>query len=322
MPFRRGASMLVTYVLTVLFLYMLSALVLPQVWTSVAQLVADLPRHLAELSLFADRMAERLDLNESVIDSLTASYETFLQQAADAVTSAMPRIVGVSIQIGKSLVSAFTAIIASVYFLADKERLLFQCKKVLYALLPLPKARRTLFVFRRANSVFSGFIGGKLLDSLIIGVLCFFGMQLISPSFAMLIRVLVGLTNVIPVFGPFIGAIPSILLLLMVEPLSALWFALFILLLQQLDGNVIGPKILGDSTGLSALWVLVAIVVGGGLFGFAGMLVGVPVCSVLYYLAGEFINGRLSQRGLRARNGRIEPRQEDEQENAAHEEEL
>ncbi|MEQ2519904.1 AI-2E family transporter [Ruthenibacterium sp. CLA-JM-H11] len=195
-------------------------------------------------------------------------------------------------QIGNGFISAVTALISSVYMLMGKDRLLRQLRKAVLALLPLPRARSVLEVCSRANRVFGGFIIGKIIDSSIIGVLCFVCMTLLRLPFAVLISVIVGVTNIIPFFGPFIGAVPSILILLIVDPIAALKFAVLVLL-QQFDGNILGPKILGDSTGLSALWVLVAIIVSGGLFGFAGMVVGVPVFAVLYALASSFFARRL-----------------------------
>lgn len=201
-------------------------------------------------------------------------------------------------QIGNGFISAVTALISSVYMLMGKDRLLRQLRKAVPALLPLPRARSVLEVCSRANRVFGGFIIGKIIDSSIIGVLCFVCMTLLRLPFAVLISVIVGVTNIIPFFGPFIGAVPSILILLIVDPIAALKFAVFVLLLQQFDGNILGPKILGDSTGLSALWVLVAIIVSGGLFGFAGMVVGVPVFAVLYALASSFFARRLWEKGI------------------------
>ena len=157
------------------------------------------------------------------------------------------------------------------------------------------------WIFRgaaRADSIFAGFVRGKLLDSLIIGVLCFIGCSVLKMPYTPLVSVFVGVTNVIPFFGPFLGAIPSLFLILLVNPLKALYFLLFVLALQQLDGNVIGPKILGDSTGLSSLWVIIAILVGGSFFGVAGMFFGVPVCACLYNLVAFMVDRRLAEKDL------------------------
>ena len=148
------------------------------------------------------------------------------------------------------------------------------------------------------DAIFSGFVRGKLLDSLIIGILCFIGCSVLKMPYTPLISVVVGVTNVIPFFGPFLGAIPSIFLILLVDPLKAMYFAVFVLALQQLDGNVIGPKILGDSTGISSFWVIVAILVGGGFFGVLGMVLGVPVFAAIQTLAKYLVDRKLTQRGM------------------------
>ena len=153
------------------------------------------------------------------------------------------------------------------------------------------------------NRFFSGFLNGKILDSAIIGVLCFILTVLLRIDFAVLISVVIGVTNIIPFFGPIVGAIPCIFILLIVDPWQALRFSILVLGLQQFDGNILGPKILGDSTGISAFWVLVSIVIGGGLFGFPGMLLGVPTFAVLYSLLGDWVRSRLKAKGIRAPEG-------------------
>lgn len=151
---------------------------------------------------------------------------------------------------------------------------------------------------RKCNEIFGGFVIGKIIDSLIIGVLTFILLSIFNMPYTMLVSIIVCVTNVIPFFGPFIGAIPSFFLILLIDPIKALWFLLIIFLIQQLDGNIIGPKILGNSTGLSAFWVMFAILIAGGLFGFAGMLFGVPVFAIIYYLLSEWIRGKLKKKNL------------------------
>ena len=152
--------------------------------------------------------------------------------------------------------------------------------------------------FRRVDYIFSGFVRGKLLDSLIIGILCFIGCSILNMPYTPLISVVVGVTNVIPFFGPFLGAIPSALLILLVSPLQCLYFVLFILLLQQLDGNVIGPKILGGSTGISSLWVIIAILIGGGFGGVLGMFLGVPVFACIHSAVSFLCESSLRKKGV------------------------
>lgn len=291
---RRKLSILISYVLAFLVVGFLLRMVLPQIGDSLFLLAGRIPSYLDNLSV----LMQNSRLDELGLDKVLGSYQELLEKATGMVSSFLPKIVGYGVAIGNGFISAVTALISSVYMLMGKDRLLRQLRKAVLALLPLPRARSVLEVCSHANRVFGGFIIGKIIDSSIIGVLCFVCMTLLHLPFAVLISVIVGVTNIIPFFGPFIGAVPSILILLIVDPIAALKFAVFVLLLQQFDGNILGPKILGDSTGLSALWVLVAIIVSGGLFGFAGMVVGVPVFAVLYALASSFFARRLREKGI------------------------
>lgn len=291
---RRKLSILISYVLAFLVVGFLLRMVLPQIGDSLFLLAGRIPSYLDNLSV----LMQNSRLDELGLDKVLGSYQELLEKATGMVSSFLPKIVGYGVAIGNGFISAITALISSVYMLMGKDRLLRQLRKAVLALLPLPRARSVLEVCSHANRVFGGFIIGKIIDSSIIGVLCFVCMTLLRLPFAVLISVIVGVTNIIPFFGPFIGAVPSILILLIVDPIAALKFAVFVLLLQQFDGNILGPKILGDSTGLSALWVLVAIIVSGGLFGFAGMVVGVPVFAVLYALVSSFFARRLREKGI------------------------
>lgn len=188
--------------------------------------------------------------------------------------------------------------IVMVYLLLSKDTFIAQMKRILYAILPEKACAGTLDVCSRANATFIGFISGKILDSFIIGLLSFIVMTILKMPYVALISVIIGVTNVIPFFGPFIGAIPSAVLVLLAEPKKCIPFIIFVLLLQQFDGNILGPKILGNSTGLPAFWVMFAIIVAGGLFGFAGMLCGVPVFAVIYMLAGELLEKLLKKKKL------------------------
>ena len=155
-----------------------------------------------------------------------------------------------------------------------------------------------LHITRKSNEIFGGFIIGKIIDSAIIGVLCFIGITILDMPYILLVSVIVGVTNVIPFFGPYIGAIPSTILIALADPLKGLYFLIFIIALQQLDGNVIGPKILGNSTGLSAFWVVFSILLGGGLFGFIGMIIGVPTFAVIYYIVKMVVEEKLKKKKL------------------------
>jgi len=200
-------------------------------------------------------------------------------------------------------------IIISVYFLNSKDTFLAQIKKFIVANF---KERTVEEIFSGAsytNKTFGGFISGKIIDSVIIGIICFLVMSVFGWEYSLLISCIVGITNIIPFFGPFIGAIPSTLLLILVNPMHALYFVIFVLILQQFDGNILGPKILGDSTGLESFWVLFAVLVGGGLFGFIGMVIGIPIFAVIYYYAGRTLNRKLERKGFSTdlKDYRIDP---------------
>ena len=184
------------------------------------------------------------------------------------------------------------------YLLARKESFAKQSKKLLYALLPEVPYRRTLRAVAEADRIFSGFVRGKLLDSLIIGIICFFCCSLLKFPYTPIISVFVGVTNIIPIFGPFLGAVPSAFLILLVSPRQCLYFILFIIALQQFDGNILGPKILGKSTGISSFWVIVAIVVGGGFGGVLGMFLGVPIFACINSLVHWFTDRTLAKKGV------------------------
>lgn len=295
---KRWVAILVSYLLAVVLVSLLLSFVAPQVVQSVMVLADNLNGYLLSLNKLVISVSNQFHLDEELIEGMMLSYTDLMKQATELLRNFLPQIVNYSVALGSGLVSALTALIASIYMLLGKYRLLGQMRKVIFAFLPLPKARRMLAVCSHANRVFNGFIYGKIIDSAIIGVLCFVLMSIFKMPFAVLISVVVGVTNVIPFFGPFIGAIPSVMILLMVDPIVALEFGVLILALQQFDGNILGPKILGDSTGLSAIWVLVSIIVGGGLFGFAGMVVGVPTFAVLYSLTSEFLKNRLREKGI------------------------
>ena len=192
-------------------------------------------------------------------------------------------------------------LIVMIYMLNIKDQFVAQAKKITYGIFSVAWANRLIKETRFIHKVFGGFIIGKIVDSLIIGVLCFVCLSFMKMPYTLLVSVIVGVTNIIPFFGPFIGAVPSAFLILLVSPVQCLYFLIFILLLQQFDGNILGPKILGDSTGISSFWVLFSILLFGGLLGFAGMIIGVPAFAVIYRLVGDIINEQLRRKKLSVR---------------------
>lgn len=278
-------------------------MVLPDLWESIMGLIANLPGTVEKVSTWIQvHMNENPELAAFLNLRLDTMYDTALSWAQNKLVPNVESILSnVSIGVIGTLgviLDVFVALIICVYVLNSKEIFVAQTKKAILALFKPERAENIFELGRITNETFGGFINGKIIDSIIIGIICFIAMSLLKLPLAMLISVVVGVTNVIPFFGPFIGAIPSIIILLLLDPIAALKFALMVLALQQLDGNIIGPKILGKSTNLASFWVMFAIIVAGGLFGFVGMVLGVPVFAVIYSYIRRGINNRLAEKKL------------------------
>ena len=300
----RSVSIIITLVIVICFIYILCAMIVPEILNSVINAAANMPEQISNIEIFLNNTFQnennRLlpDLT-SIVEKATEVFNNWVQN--DFLKSLNSILSGVTtgvIGFGKELLNIVVGIMVSVYVLMSKETFTGQSKKIIYALFKTRNANWIIRTCRKSNAIFSGFIYGKIIDSLIIGILCFICLYIFKFPYAMLVSVIVGVTNIIPFFGPFIGAVPSAILIFLVDPIKGLYFILFILVLQQIDGNIIGPKILGDSTGLSAFWVIFSILVGGGLFGFVGMLLGVPVFAVFYFVIGEVVNSVLKARQL------------------------
>lgn len=280
----------------------LIAIILPQVLKSVTSIFENVGIYIENCRDWINSLSNKYpDLVENAnkqISNLEIDVNKFVENLVPKVGDLMMKVTDRTFAFIIAIKDFIIGMIVAVYFLYDKEHFQAQLKKLTYALLPENAASGFFRVCSQTNSSISGFISGKIIDSIIIGFLCFICMTVMKLDFAVLISVIVGITNIIPFFGPFIGAIPSGLLLLVSSPKQVIPFAILILIIQQLDGNVIGPKILGQSTGVSAFWVLFSILVGGGLFGFAGMILGVPVFAVMYSLISEYISYRLESKNM------------------------
>lgn len=236
---------------------------------------------------------------EPYLMDVTGQVEEWLEGSLlPSMTDYLPGLTQSAINFVVVLKNVVIGLIVAVYVLIEKEHFEGQAKKIIYAVLPVKPANRLIAIVHKVDQIFGGFIIGKIIDSAIIGVICFIGCSILRMPYTLLVSVIVGVTNVIPFFGPFIGAIPCVIIVMITDPLHGLYLIIFIFLLQQVDGNIIGPKILGDSTGLSSFWVIFAIMVASGLFGFAGMLFGVPAFAVVYYLVQQLISFLLKRRGL------------------------
>lgn len=297
-------AILLTMLFGVLLVYALLMMIIPQLITSVTTLYytaqRNINRFVAWISTqeFFEENHDLLLMIESAYDSISLNLDTWIK------TTLVPSMQNIVSGVGSGVISVVNTlknlligIIVAVYLLASRKRFAQQAKMILYSAVPSPWAQRILDEVKYADRMFGGFINGKILDSAIIGVLCYIVCLIVRFPSALLVSVIIGVTNVIPFFGPFIGAIPATLLILIQDPIKAIWFVLFVFILQQLDGNVIGPKILGNSTGLSSFWVLFAILLFGGLWGFVGMIVGVPLFAVIYDVVKKLVLFGLRRNG-------------------------
>lgn len=304
---RKSLGKLVATIVSLLVLFAIVTglfwMVIPQIYESIIGFQESLTDYINNLTLWLMKILED---NPALEESIMPYYEQAVATFQNWITTDLvPNMSLVFDRLSTGLLNVVTVvkniligIIVMVYFLNIKDTLCAQAKKIVYGLFRVKDANRIISETRFAHSVFGGFITGKLLDSLIIGIMCFFAMQFLNMPYVLLISVIIGVTNVIPFFGPFIGAIPSAFLILLVSPLKCLYFLIFILILQQFDGNILGPKILGDSTGLPSFWVLFSILLFGGLFGFVGMIIAVPSFAVIYRLIAIYINGALKKKNL------------------------
>lgn len=299
----RGLGIFASLILLLLLVSALLNLLIPELYASIRNLIFTLPRQIRDaLSMLNDVQIDDSttgSLIKTALEEGTDMFMTWLRtDLLDRVNDIMSNFTVGVFNFLNEVVNILIGLIISVYILFSKEKFVQQSKKAVYAVFNAEHANMVLHLTTKSNEIFGGFIIGKIIDSVIIGVLCFFGLSILNMPYVMLVSVIVGVTNVIPFFGPYIGAIPSAVLILLDDPMKGLYFLIFVLLLQQFDGNILGPKILGNSTGLSAFWVIVAILLGGGLFGFVGMVMGVPTFAVFYYIVQMVLNNRLERKKL------------------------
>lgn len=295
---KRVVSVSITMLLALLVVAALFAILIPQLVQSVYQLVGNIPQYKSSVEATVSQWMNTLNISGDFLGRMLLSWEDYLTKTADLITKVAPYIYNFSRNVTVSVANAIIGIIIAVYLLFGKEKFIAQLKKFLYAVFPTKRVDSAVELAHSSHEVFGNFINGKLIDSLIIGILCFVGCSILRIPYALLISVIVGVTNVIPFFGPIIGAVPCGFILLIVDPQKCLWFIIFVIALQQFDGNVLGPKILGNTIGISAFWVMFAILIGGGLFGFVGMFIGVPAFAVLYALVRRAIENALCKKGL------------------------
>lgn len=292
---KRKWAVTISIILFILILVMFFMILTPQITVSMRHLAANLDRYMDDFNKFVGGLGTDYGKYSSVVTKMFDEVEKFLQKWISGADGIVDTIVSYSLTFVKGIFDFFVGIIIAVYLLLDQEKFKAQVRKFNYGVFSKEYAEHLTEVASLSAEMFNNFIFGKALDSLVVGIICYISCVCLRMPYAPLIGFTIGITNMIPVFGPFLGAIPCIFILLIVNPFKALEFSIFILILQQIDGNILGPYILGDSMGLPALWVMFAIISGGAIFGVLGMFLGVPLFSVIYVLLKRRINARLAK---------------------------
>ncbi len=295
---KRFISITITYISAAILISIIFSILVPELSRSIYTLLENIPEYINALEEYINNIVIALNLNGDMVEDIVKDFNSISKYITSIAGTAVLDLFQFSANITQYILNIFIATIISIYLLAGKEKFFAQIKKFLYAMLPEKPVKYVIELTRSSHKTFIGFLGGKLLDSTIIGIICFVGMKIFKMPYPLLVCFIIGITNVVPVFGPFIGAVPSVIIIFIASPIKALWFILFILVLQQFDGNILGPKILGNSTGLTAFWVMFAILLGNGLFGVVGMILGVPTFAVIYSIIVSVINNALKEKGL------------------------
>ncbi len=287
-----GVSMLCTYLVAIAFLVGLGALILPRVVESVTTLAMNFSGYLNRFQVWSDGIQSLLSINPdigAVVTDLWSQAVAFIQSFLSKIVSgALTFTVGLTTGVYQFLIS----IMLSGFMLFNKDKLVMQTRRLFTAVMGAKNTRRTGEVLHMANGIFSRFIVGQFIEAMILGTLCFIGMTIFKMHYALLISSIIAVTALVPILGGIIGTIPCAVILLVIEPMQAVWFVLFIIILQQLENNLIYPRVVGNAVGLPGLWVLTSVIVGGGLFGVWGMLLGTPVTAVVYRLIREWVRSR------------------------------
>lgn len=311
---REILAMLVTYLLVIGLIIASFVFLIPQIGESITDLLNRLPVWMNETSAFLDSFMQKNPdgdlawIGDLINENLPKILD--IETIKATIMSLVPQVIVTTMSVVKWVSNIIIAIIVSCYMIRDRHTLGTAMNRLLHAVVSPKRADSIIKTARTCNAIFSGFISGKTLDSFIIGVLCFIFMSILQLPYALLISLIVGITNMIPYFGPFIGAVPGAFIILLISPIKLIVYLILILVLQQFDGLYLGPKILGDSTGLRPIWIIFAITIGGAMMGFIGMFLGVPCVAVISYLMGEWIDRRLDKKEINHESLEIRPENE------------
>ena len=296
--YRRGIGLLLSYLTAIIVISLFMQFVLPQLVDSIVGLANNIPQYVNDASHVITEISEKFNLESKYMNMIVEKWNELLNYIITLLTNLIPVIGNFIMTLGSSILNVIIGIIVSIYILIDKEKFIALSRKVTFSIFSAERSKIIVELAQRSNETFGKFLSGKILDSLIIGILTFIILTIFKMPYILLISVVIGITNIIPFFGPFFGAIPSAIIILCVSPIKALWFIGIILVIQQIDGNIIGPKILGDSIGISAFWILFSLLIFAKFLGLIGMIIGVPIFAIIYSIIKENVERRLKAKGL------------------------
>lgn len=296
--FKRPLSVALTFIFVFMIIFGLIRFIIPQLIDSISTLTDAIPVYMKSFEELISQYVSDTEILNTLWNNFLSAWREILQFTGQIVVSSLSGVVNITVGFTSGLFNFILSVIFSIYMLLNKERLQLGMKKVLYAFSGRKFADKIMYLGKISNEAFSNYIGGQFIEAIIIGVLCFIGMLVLKMPYALLISVLVAVTALIPIFGAFIGTIPSAFIILIIDPMKALWFVIFIIVLQQVEGNLIYPKVVGSSLGLPPIWVMLAMIIGGNTFGLIGILLGIPIFSVIYKVFKEFVDKRLNYKNI------------------------
>lgn len=295
---KRAISTIVSLLVLLLVIVSFIWLIVPQIMSSISPIADKVVSFTKNSPEWLADLIQKFNLNETIVKTFNNDLAKVTTTVINFIQTSIPNLINTTVSTIKGIFNFIIGIIVCVYVLSDREHLVKQIKMIFLSLFSNDFYNKLVWLHHLSQDKLSSFFFGKLIDSAIVGVICYVVMLVLKLEYPLLISLIIGVTNIIPCFGPFIGAVPSALILLIESPSHALVFLVFIVVLQQIDGNIIGPKILGDSVGLSSLWITFSIIVFGYYFGFIGMLLGVPVFSIVYEIVKKLVYERLDKKGI------------------------
>lgn len=295
---KRSIAILLTFIIIIGVIIGLMVFIIPQLTESVDTLAKSIPSYMRSFENMMNEHMSSLKILDDVWKEIMAMWKDIFQVLGQVTGTLLTQILDITIGLTSTIVNFFLALIFAIYMLASKEKLCLQCKKIIYAFNKEKTADKIMDIAGIANLKFSKFIAGQCIEAVIIGMLCFIAMLICRMPYALLISTIVGATAIIPIFGALVGTIPGAFIILMIDPMKALWFIILIIVVQQLEGNIIYPKVVGSSIGLSGIWVMLAVLVGGTTFGIPGILIGIPLLGVVYTVLGEVVNNKLKKKEI------------------------